>query len=208
MYMGTAAIIRKDFGAAIDHLQRAQRLDPTRAGMASMWMAVARQGEENVHEAESLYRTALSLQDPKSPEAVVIGRVYSQFLRAQGRQVEADELDARTRATQKANAPKKPTLSSGIHRVGAGVTPPQLLQKKEPEYSLEARAAKLAGSSVLYAEIGLDGLAHNVQVVERLGLGLDEKAVEAISQWRFKPGAKDGKPVTVAATIEVNFKLL
>jgi outer membrane biosynthesis protein TonB len=41
-----------------------------------------------------------------------------------------------------------------------------------------------------------------------LGLGLEEKAIEAITQWRFRPGTKDGQAVTVAATIEVNFRLL
>ena len=57
-------------------------------------------------------------------------------------------------------------------------------------------------------EIGPDGLAHNPQIVQGLGLGLDQKAIDAISAWKFKPGAKDGVPVTVAATIEVNFRLL
>jgi TonB family protein len=57
-------------------------------------------------------------------------------------------------------------------------------------------------------EIGEDGLAHNIQVVRGLGLGLDEKAVQAIQQWIFKPGMKDGQAVPVRANIEVNFRLL
>jgi len=56
--------------------------------------------------------------------------------------------------------------------------------------------------------IGLDGLAHDARILSGLGLGLDEQAVEAIQQWRFKPGLKDGQPVPVAATIEVNWRLL
>jgi len=47
-----------------------------------------------------------------------------------------------------------------------------------------------------------------MKVVRGLGLGLDEKALQAISQWKFRPGAKDGQPVAVMATIEVNFRLL
>jgi protein TonB len=83
-----------------------------------------------------------------------------------------------------------------------------LVFKVEPAYSEEARVAKFQGTSVLYVEIGPDGIAQNTRIVRWLGLGLDEKAIEAISRWRFKPGMKDGQPVTVGATIEVNFRLL
>jgi len=82
------------------------------------------------------------------------------------------------------------------------------LFKVEPEYSEEARRAKYQGVVVLYAEIGRDGRARNLRVTRSLGLGLDEKAIEAVAKWRFRPGYKDGRPVTVAATIEVNFRLL
>ena len=61
---------------------------------------------------------------------------------------------------------------------------------------------------LLYCEIGPDGLAHNIQVMNPLGLGLDEQAVAAVTQWKFKPGTRDGQPVTVQATIEVNFRLM
>jgi protein TonB len=61
---------------------------------------------------------------------------------------------------------------------------------------------------VVSVEVGADGLAHNTQVVKGMGLGLDEQALTAIEQWRFEPGMKDGAPVNVLATIEVNFRLL
>jgi TonB family protein len=96
----------------------------------------------------------------------------------------------------------------GVYRVGGGVTAPALLHKVEPVYSEEARKAKYQGTVVLYVEVNPEGLATNVRVVRALGLGLDEKAIEAVRQWQFKPGTKDGKAVTVAATIEVNFRLL
>jgi TonB family protein len=92
--------------------------------------------------------------------------------------------------------------------VGNGVTAPVVLYKKEPEYSEEARKAKYQGTVVLYIEVDPSGRAVNPRVVRSLGLGLDEKAMEAVRQWKFKPGYRDGKPVTVAATIEVNFRLL
>ncbi|MGA3098098.1 MAG: energy transducer TonB [Bryobacteraceae bacterium] len=99
-------------------------------------------------------------------------------------------------------------FGGGAFRVGGGVTAPTLLQKVEPEYSEEARKAKHSGTVVLYIEVTVDGRADNIRVQRSLGLGLDEKAIEAVKKWRFSPGKKDGKPVRVAATIEVNFRLL
>jgi TonB family protein len=99
-------------------------------------------------------------------------------------------------------------FGGGVFRVGGGVTAPVLVFKKEPEYSEEARKAKYQGTVVLYVEVTPDGKAANMRVLRSLGLGLDEKAMEAVRQWKFKPGLKDGKAVTVAATIEVNFRLL
>ncbi len=99
-------------------------------------------------------------------------------------------------------------VGGGVFRVGGGVTSPVLLHKVEPEYSEEARKAKYQGTVLLYIEVSPDGRATNIRVQRSLGLGLDEKAIEAVKQWKFKPGYKGGQPVTVAATIEVNFRLL
>lgn len=99
-------------------------------------------------------------------------------------------------------------VGGGVYRVGGGVTAPALLYKVEPEYSEEARKAKYQGTVVLYVEVDPNGRAVNPRVVRSLGLGLDEKAIEAVKKWKFRPGYKDGHPVTVAATIEVNFRLL
>jgi TonB family protein len=99
-------------------------------------------------------------------------------------------------------------VGGGVFRVGGGVTAPALLYKVEPEYSEEARKAKYQGTVLLYVEVDPSGRATNIKVARSLGLGLDEKAIEAVKKWKFKPGYKDGKPVTVAATIEVNFRLL
>jgi TonB family protein len=99
-------------------------------------------------------------------------------------------------------------VGGGVFRVGGGVTAPALLYKVEPEYSEEARKAKYQGTVLLYVEVDPSGRATNIKVARSLGLGLDEKAIEAVKKWKFKPGYKDGHPVTVAATIEVNFRLL
>jgi protein TonB len=99
-------------------------------------------------------------------------------------------------------------IGGGVYRVGGGVTAPAVLFKVDPEYSEEARKAKYSGTVVLYIEVDQNGHARNLRVVKGIGLGLDEKAIEAVNKWRFKPGLKDGKPVVVAAHIEVNFRLL
>jgi TonB family protein len=88
------------------------------------------------------------------------------------------------------------------------VSAPALLYKVEPEYSEEARKAKYQGIVVLRVIIDASGRATNAEVVRSLGLGLDEKAMEAVKKWEFRPGYKDGKPVAVMAQIEVNFRLL
>jgi len=92
---------------------------------------------------------------------------------------------------------------SGVYRAA-----PILLEKRSPEYTEEARMARLQGTVTLSVVIGEDGRARDMSVIRPLGLGLDEKAMTAVSQWRFAPGTKAGTPVAVAATIEVNFRLL
>jgi TonB family protein len=99
-------------------------------------------------------------------------------------------------------------VGGGVYRVGGGVSAPALILKVEPEYSEEARKAKYQGVVLLYVEVDPSGRARNIRVIHSLGLGLDEKAIEAVSKWKFRPGTKDGRAVTVAASIEVSFRLL
>jgi TonB family protein len=205
--LGLAALKKKDFPRAFDYFQQAQRVDPPKAGAALMWMAVVRQREQNLEEAERLFQSALSVEDPKSVDAAVTMEVYAGFLRELGRESEAGEFEARAAAIQKTGAPHPE--AAGVYRSKTpGVTPPSVLRKVEPEYSEEARAARLQGAVILMVVIGTDGLTRDVRVVKGLGLGLDEKALEAIGQWQFQPGAKDGRSVAVTATIEVNYRLM
>ena len=84
---------------------------------------------------------------------------------------------------------------------------PRVVYEPEPEYSEEARKSRYQGTVVLWLVVGPDGRAHDIRVQRSLGMGLDEKAMEAISRWRFEPGHKDGIPVAVQVNVEVNFKL-
>jgi periplasmic protein TonB len=88
------------------------------------------------------------------------------------------------------------------------VTSPSVVSKVEPEYSEEARKAKWQGVVELSIVVDEHGVPQQMKVVHSLGLGLDEKAMQAVAKWRFKPGTKDGKAVPVIATIQVNFRLL
>jgi len=110
-----------------------------------------------------------------------------------------------------AGTPQATAQSQGaggqVFKVGGGVSAPSVRAKVDPEYTPEAQDAKLAGTVLLSVVIGTDGIAHDINVVKPLGMGLDEKAVEAIQKWLFNPGMKDGEPVQVRAQIEVNFRL-
>jgi TonB family protein len=99
-------------------------------------------------------------------------------------------------------------MGGGAYRIGGGVSQPTLLVKVEPEYSEEARKAKFQGAVVLQIIVDEKGNPRDIKVIRPLGLGLDQKAIEAVEKWKFSPGKKDGKAVPVIAQIEVNFRLL
>jgi TonB family protein len=95
----------------------------------------------------------------------------------------------------------------GVFRVGGGVSAPRVLFQPDPEYSEEARKAKYQGVCVLNLVVGPDGKPRDIRVTHTLGLGLDEKAIEAVQKWKFDPALKDGKPVAVLISVEVSFRL-
>ena len=99
-------------------------------------------------------------------------------------------------------------FGGGAYRIGGGVSQPALIHKEEPEYSEEARKAKWQGTVQLEIVVDEKGMPRDLRVKRSLGLGLDQKALEAVAKWRFTPGMKDGKPVPVIAVIDVSFRLL
>ncbi len=102
---------------------------------------------------------------------------------------------------------KTTTAGVSAYRPGGGVTNPVALSKPQPEYSEEAQKAKWQGAVLLSLVVDETGKPANIKVVRPLGLGLDEKAIEAVQQWQFRPGMKDGTPVPVQAQVEVTFRL-
>jgi len=95
----------------------------------------------------------------------------------------------------------------GIFHVGGGVSPPRAIYQPEPEFSEEARKAKYQGVCTLGLVVGVDGRPTNIRVLSSLGMGLDEKAIEAVRTWKFEPAMKDGHPVPVEIALEVDFHL-
>jgi TonB family protein len=96
----------------------------------------------------------------------------------------------------------------GVYRVGGGITAPTIVYKVDPEYSEEARKARYQGTVVLEAVVRRDGTLDVVHLLRRLGFGLDQKVVQAVTQWRFRPGTMNGKAVDTIVNIEVRFNLL
>jgi periplasmic protein TonB len=88
------------------------------------------------------------------------------------------------------------------------ITAPVVQWMIEPEYSEDARKAKVQGTVVLAIEVDARGQVRIVEIRQSLGLGLDERAIEAVRRWKFRPGLRDGKPVATGAVVHVNFRLL
>jgi len=98
-------------------------------------------------------------------------------------------------------------MGGGAYSVGGNVTAPVPIYKPEPAYSEEARKAKYQGTVVLLIVVDAQGNTTDARVVKPLGMGLDEKAVESVRTWKFKPALRSGVPVAVRVYVEVSFRL-
>ena len=95
----------------------------------------------------------------------------------------------------------------GPMHIGGSVRPPSVLYSVEPEFSEEARKAKFSGNVQVYLWVDEQGNPSHVKVVRGVGMGLDEKAVDAVRQYKFKPAMQNGKPVKVDLYVDVNFQI-
>lgn len=103
--------------------------------------------------------------------------------------------------------PKTPS-GRAIFQVGKDVTPPQAIYSPIPQYDGQAGRLIYQATCTLSTIVGPDGVPRNIHVVKGIGMGLDEKAIETVKNWKFAPATKDGKPVAVAISVEVTFHLL
>jgi TonB family protein len=95
-----------------------------------------------------------------------------------------------------------------VYTVEDGATAPRVIDRSAPDYTDQARMARLTGTVVVKLIVEQDATLRDVHVSKSLGMGLDEKALEAVKTWQFMPGTMDGKPVAVLTTVAVNFQLL
>lgn len=115
-------------------------------------------------------------------------------------------VDGATHAIPMATVPVVDRAGDPIRKVGGGVTMPVVIRQVSPEFSDEARAAKFNGSVLVGMIVNSQGVPENVHVIRGVGMGLDENAVLAVRQYRFRPAIEDGKPVPVLVNVEVNFQ--
>lgn len=147
------------------------------------------EAEQMLALAEKTYATSLGATSMLAT-GVTVRRVT--ILRQLGRTAEADQL-------AKVQAPP-------VYRANQAA-PPRIRSKVEPEYSEEARKGKLQGSLQLTLVVDATGAPTQIAVLRPLGMGLDEKAIEAVSQWRFTPAQKSGTAVPVITQVEMTFHL-
>ena len=103
-----------------------------------------------------------------------------------------------------------PRLSAGkieVVKQGGPVKPPVVTFHPDPLYEEQAKKAKYEGTTVLSMVVAADGSVRDLQILTPLGLGLDEKAVDAVKTWKFEPARRGDQPVAVVIAIEVDFKL-
>jgi len=211
LYLGIMYLGSKDYTRATENLERARSMDLTLAGPVLMWTALMQERQGQLDLAEASYKAALSAENADTLARAETLTLYRRFLEQHGRDAEAQALPAPETAFRNARSSSKTASSSGstgVKRVGGGVSKPSVIYKVDPAYSEEARVAKYSATVLVQLVVGADGAAHDIKVVKPAGFGLDDCAVTTIAKWQFKPGQKDGAPVPVFATIEVNFRLL
>ena len=97
--------------------------------------------------------------------------------------------------------------SANALRLGNGIIPPTVISRVDPRYTKEASLAHMNGTVVVQAVIKTDGTVDVIRVVRGLPYGMTDSAIDALKQWKFRPGNKGGQNVDVALNIEINFIL-
>jgi TonB family protein len=117
------------------------------------------------------------------------------------------QTTAQTPSSQGTDSNTKETADK-VYRVGVdGVTPPHATYMPDPEYSEEARNMGHGGTCVLTLVVDAKGMPRDITVKKSLGMGLDEKSIETVRRWRFKPATKNGVPVAVQINVELTFHI-
>ena len=178
-------------------------------------LAVLYENQGRFPKAEVYYRHSLEIREKVlGAEHIKTAETCEHFARLLHKLTRGDEaapLEERARAVRKPDldaAVGSPIELEGLTTRAAGIKPPVLVDQVDPEYTEEARIARQEGAVAIRADIDIDGIPKNLVVVRTLGLGLDEKAIEAVKSWRFVPARQTARRVPYRATLEINFRLL
>jgi TonB family protein len=177
-------------------------------------LAILYENQARYAKAEVYYRHCLEIREkqlgPEHIETITTLEHLARLLHKMNRAAEARPMQQRATAVRarRVAAALKRTVSGEIHRRAPGIRPPTLSERTEPEYTEEARIARHEGTVVLQGVIMPDGRIGNVRLVRSLGLGLDEKAVEALTRWRFEPARRGKTDLNFQASLEINFRIL
>jgi len=95
----------------------------------------------------------------------------------------------------------------GPYRPGSGISAPAIIREVKPDYTEEGRRRAIEGDVVLEIVVRADGSVGNVKLLQGLGAGLDQRAMEAVREWKFSPARRYGTPVDVIVEVAMEFKL-
>jgi TonB family protein len=120
-----------------------------------------------------------------------------------------NQTKAADSSSNKSQEAKHDSSSDEVFAAGGDVKPPKVIHYVEPEFSpSSSREAYVEGVVRLSAVVNTDGVPVDLRVTKRLNANADNLAIEALKQWRFKPGTKNDRPVKVRINVEINFHLL
>jgi TonB family protein len=203
------AVHGKNLDEAYDSLQKAVQLDPgtveIRVDEAQVLMRMNRN-----HDAADVLDLALRMAH--TPEQTAAVETVQQLLKrysAERAKTHGQNLVIVQNASPK-DAAGIASTAKGPAKSGQGdsaIVEARAIYSPQPEYTEEARAAKLQGTCVVSLTVGLDGTTSNVVVVKKLGMGLDEKAADAVRKWKFQPALRYGRPVLTHLTLSLQFKV-
>lgn len=195
--LGVALAMRgKNYGEAHQWTQKAIQLDPGnvefRIDDANVLIRVNKD-KDAIEGLELALKMAHTSEQTAAVESVLQGV----------RQFEAERAKL-----QRQNAASRRTSVKVVGGNNAALVGPRTIYSPEPEYTEEARQARREGVCIVSFIVGLDGKASHIVVTKKLGMGLDQKAVEAVSKSRFEPARRYGRPVLIRLNLSVSFKLI
>jgi len=210
----------KDLDRALKKWQSQPGGPPPEFAVPAMVMAAILQGNAKYGDEERLLDRVQKVYRAEAPgdgsDLALFLELRSAALERSGNGDSAKDLKARALAIRDGLITKQfgadpsppPDQPRDTLRIGNVDRKPRLIYKVDPDYSEIARLAKVQGTAVFAIVVDAAGMPSRVHLIRTVGFGLDEEGAAALMKWRFEPGIKDGKPVRVAATIEVNFRLL